>query len=247
MPISPIGHCEDPRVNRSRPWRRIDRPTPAFMVSARAGWRKGRATMAVGKEQVLAALAKVPSPGGAALTDARVLSDIVVTDGKVFFSHHRRCRGGESLGAGAQRGGSRRARRPRRAIRAGGFDRRTRRWRRNARAKSGPCRDPAARGRRTDRTRARASRRQSAARHPRRRRGDRGRLRQRRRRQIHHRGQSRSRLARSRPQGRHARCRYLRALVAQAARHQGKAADRRRHQAQTDRPLRSLGHVDRLS
>jgi ATP-binding protein involved in chromosome partitioning len=42
--------------------------------------------MAVTKEQVLAALAKVPSPGGAALTEARVLSDIVVTDGKVFFS-----------------------------------------------------------------------------------------------------------------------------------------------------------------
>ena len=31
-------------------------------------------------------MAKVPSPGGAALTDARVLSDIVVSDGKVFFS-----------------------------------------------------------------------------------------------------------------------------------------------------------------
>ena len=42
--------------------------------------------MAVGKEQVLAALAKVPAPGGAALTEARVLSDIVVADGKVFFS-----------------------------------------------------------------------------------------------------------------------------------------------------------------
>ena len=42
--------------------------------------------MAVSKEQILAALAKVPSPGGAALTDARVLSDIVVSDGKVFFS-----------------------------------------------------------------------------------------------------------------------------------------------------------------
>ena len=42
--------------------------------------------MAVSKEQILAALAKVPSPGGAALTDARVLSDIVVTDSKVFFS-----------------------------------------------------------------------------------------------------------------------------------------------------------------
>jgi len=42
--------------------------------------------MALGKEQVLAALAKVPAPDGTALTDARVLSDIVVADGKVFFS-----------------------------------------------------------------------------------------------------------------------------------------------------------------
>ena len=42
--------------------------------------------MAVSKEQVQAALAKVPTPGGAPLTDAKVLSDIVVSDGKVFFS-----------------------------------------------------------------------------------------------------------------------------------------------------------------
>jgi len=42
--------------------------------------------MAVSKEQVLAALAKVPAPGGAALPETRVLSDIVVSDGKVFFS-----------------------------------------------------------------------------------------------------------------------------------------------------------------
>jgi len=42
--------------------------------------------MAVNKEQVLAALAKVPSPGGTALPDARVLSDVVVSEGKVFFS-----------------------------------------------------------------------------------------------------------------------------------------------------------------
>jgi ATP-binding protein involved in chromosome partitioning len=42
--------------------------------------------MAVTKEQVVAALAKVASPGGAALSDAKVLSDIVVSDGKVFFS-----------------------------------------------------------------------------------------------------------------------------------------------------------------
>jgi ATP-binding protein involved in chromosome partitioning len=42
--------------------------------------------MAVSKEQVLAALANVPAPGGGALSEARVLSDIVVSDGKVFFS-----------------------------------------------------------------------------------------------------------------------------------------------------------------
>ena len=42
--------------------------------------------MAVNKEQILAALGKVPSPSGAPLTDARVLSDVVVTDDKVFFS-----------------------------------------------------------------------------------------------------------------------------------------------------------------
>jgi ATP-binding protein involved in chromosome partitioning len=42
--------------------------------------------MTLGKEQVLAALAKVTSPDGVPLPDARVLSDIVVSDGKVFFS-----------------------------------------------------------------------------------------------------------------------------------------------------------------
>jgi ATP-binding protein involved in chromosome partitioning len=42
--------------------------------------------MAVSKEQVLGALAKVLSPDGTPLPDARVLSDIVVSDGKVFFS-----------------------------------------------------------------------------------------------------------------------------------------------------------------
>jgi ATP-binding protein involved in chromosome partitioning len=42
--------------------------------------------MAVSKEQVLAALAKLPSPSGTVLPDAHVISDIVVSDGKVFFS-----------------------------------------------------------------------------------------------------------------------------------------------------------------
>jgi len=42
--------------------------------------------MAVTKEQVLAALATVKTPGATTLVDARVLSDVMVTDGKVFFS-----------------------------------------------------------------------------------------------------------------------------------------------------------------
>ena len=42
--------------------------------------------MAVTKEQVLAVLGRVPVPGGSYLTQGRVLSDIVVSDGKVFFS-----------------------------------------------------------------------------------------------------------------------------------------------------------------
>ena len=42
--------------------------------------------MAVGKEQVLAALAQVAAPDGKPLTEAGVLSDVLVSDGKVFFS-----------------------------------------------------------------------------------------------------------------------------------------------------------------
>ncbi|MBI3705323.1 MAG: Mrp/NBP35 family ATP-binding protein, partial [Rhizobiales bacterium] len=42
--------------------------------------------MALSKEQILAALATVPSPTGETLPQANVLSDIVVSDGKVFFS-----------------------------------------------------------------------------------------------------------------------------------------------------------------
>ncbi|RDV01975.1 Mrp/NBP35 family ATP-binding protein [Undibacter mobilis] len=42
--------------------------------------------MAVSKDEVLGALAKVRSPNGAPLTGEKVLSDIVATDGKVFFS-----------------------------------------------------------------------------------------------------------------------------------------------------------------
>jgi len=42
--------------------------------------------MAVSKEEVLSALAKVRSPNGAPLTGEKVLSDIVAADGKIFFS-----------------------------------------------------------------------------------------------------------------------------------------------------------------
>jgi ATP-binding protein involved in chromosome partitioning len=49
-------------------------------------WQNGRMAMSVSKQQVLASLAKVASPDGTPLTDARVLSDVVVSDGKVFFS-----------------------------------------------------------------------------------------------------------------------------------------------------------------
>ena len=42
--------------------------------------------MAAEKQQVLDALAKVPAPDCTPLTRAGVLSDVVVSDGKVFFS-----------------------------------------------------------------------------------------------------------------------------------------------------------------
>ena len=42
--------------------------------------------MTVTKDQVLAALSMVPAPDGTALPETRTLSDVIVTDGKVFFS-----------------------------------------------------------------------------------------------------------------------------------------------------------------
>lgn len=42
--------------------------------------------MAIDKDQVLAALRSVASPRGVSLADAKVLSDITASDGKVFFS-----------------------------------------------------------------------------------------------------------------------------------------------------------------
>src|SRR5436305_3758979 len=45
-----------------------------------------RIALSVTQQQVLERLSKVMSPRGVALTDANVLSDIAVNDGKVFFS-----------------------------------------------------------------------------------------------------------------------------------------------------------------
>src|SRR6478672_13167548 len=42
--------------------------------------------MVATKQQVLDALAKVPAPSGTPITESGTLSDVVVTDGKVFFS-----------------------------------------------------------------------------------------------------------------------------------------------------------------
>ena len=188
--------------------------------------------MAVSKEQVLAPLAKVPSPGGAPLTGrARAVRRRRHRRQGVLLDH-RRCRRGEGLGTGAQGGRRGGARHARRAIRAGRADRRTRRRRRRGPQPAHVATQPRAAG---SPACARPSRRQGAARHARRRGDHRGRLRQRRRRQIHHRGQSRARPARSRAESRHPRRRYLWALAAQAARHQGEAADHRRHPAQADR------------
>src|SRR3954451_20414232 len=46
----------------------------------------GRFALSITQQQVLDRLAKVASPRGVALTNANVLSDIAVNDGKVFFS-----------------------------------------------------------------------------------------------------------------------------------------------------------------
>ena len=183
------------------------------------------------------------------------LSDIVVTDGKVFFSITVDAAHGAAMGARCAS-----APRPRCA---------------RCRACSRPWSRSRPNGRAAARAPARAERHRSAARglrrpppcrhgagapcartahgagrHSRRRRDHRGRLRQGRRRQIDDRHQSRARLARPRPQGRRARCRHLRAVAAEAARHQ--ASGRRRSAARgssrsraTACTVMSIGFLDR--
>ncbi len=77
----------------ARPWR------PRFGGA-------GRFALSVTQQQVLERLAKVASPHGASLTDAKVLSDIAVNDGKVFFSINvdaAEARGWESVRAEAEK------------------------------------------------------------------------------------------------------------------------------------------------
>jgi ATP-binding protein involved in chromosome partitioning len=51
-----------------------------------ADFKERWSAMAPTKQQVLDSLAKVPAPDGTPITDTGALSDVVVTDGKVFFS-----------------------------------------------------------------------------------------------------------------------------------------------------------------
>ena len=191
--------------------------------------------MAPTKQQILDSLAKVPSPDGTPITATGALSDVVVTDGKVFFSI--------SVDAGAVQAWEPVRKRAEEAVRAvpgvqSALVALTAERKTLAAAAARPS-PAAAVGPRAARAR---SHRGGA-----RRRGDhRGRLRQGRRRQIHDRGQSGARACRARPQGRHPRRRYLRPVAAKTARDQGEAADHRRHAAQADRALRPHGDVDRL-
>ena len=160
-----------------------------------------------------------------------------------------RCRRGASLGIRPGRGRGRGARHSRRHHRDGGADRRAQGRRaattaansqpRHAGRAAGPCPQAAAAGRRpiADGAAVRDSGRRGR---------DRGRLRQGRRRQVHDRAQSCAGPARSRPQGRAARCRHLRPLGAAADRPPPEAGAGRRAQDDSAQAFRPGHHVDRL-
>ena len=72
-----------------QPCKAVDGTGDARMKAASAdpqGPCAGRCVVAVDKAQVLAALRAVASPRGVPLTEAKVLSEITASDGKVFFS-----------------------------------------------------------------------------------------------------------------------------------------------------------------
>ncbi len=156
--------------------------------------------MAATKEQVLEA-SRCPGPDGTPLPTTGALSDVVVTDGKVFFSI--------TVDAAAVQAWEPVRKRAEEAVRAvPGVQ--SALVALTAERKAGAARRPPGAAGAAGRGRARR-RSGSAGRRARRRVDHRGRLRQGRRRQVDHRGQSRARPARARPQGRHPRRRHLRA------------------------------------
>ena len=109
------------------------------------------------QQQVLDSLSKVMSPRGVALTKADVLSEITVTDGKVYFAINvdaAEVRAWEDVRA---QGRSRGARHSRRHRRDGGADRRTQAGRAR-RPRDRALRRSARIGRRRDRDRNRRCR-----------------------------------------------------------------------------------------
>ncbi len=194
--------------------------------------------MALTSSEVLASLDGVSSPEGLPLPKTGVLSDILVADGKVFFSIavnaavvqawepvRKRAEAAVkaipgvvsvmvALTAERKRG----RRRPGRAVHIAHATARQS----GRRAGAGPDQHPGGR------------------RHHRRR------LRQGRCGQVDDRRQSRARPARPRSQDRRSRCRHLRSVDAEAARHQGTPADPRRQDPHSHGRLRPQGDVDRL-
>ena len=170
------------------------------------------------KDEVLAKSAAVPTPDGAPLTESGKLSDVLITDGKVFCSitvDAAKVKAWESVRAKAESATAGRALGDDRTDGGTCFG-----WhRRRGGAFAASCRGAVTLGCRPSRCRARASTRSVAARRHSRRVGHyRGCFGKRRCRQIHDRGQSLARPPRSRPQGRHSRRRHLRAFAAKTPR-----------------------------
>src|SRR5207237_9507167 len=77
------GDCDDARVP-STAFVGVDRLGLVLLLSGRFG--RDWTAMAPTKQQILDSLAKVASPDGTPLTKTEALSEVVLSDGKVFFS-----------------------------------------------------------------------------------------------------------------------------------------------------------------
>ena len=164
---------------------------------------------------------------------------ITVNDGKVFFSINvdaAEARAWESVRAAGGGGRARHSRRHRRHDRA---DRRAQAGFRGA-AGAASARAGRAAGLVASAAAKSGVADVEAVGNPGRRRRHRGGLRQGRRRQIDHRAQSGAGPARSRFARRPARCRYLRAVGAEADRHSREAAAQRRQENDSDRSVSAL-------